>query len=62
MQKSYLILSAMEWFSGKPSAMNVARSIWEGADEKGLEKVPRQLPTSLGKRAMSSLYGPSPVP
>ncbi len=62
MQKSYLILSAMEWFSGKPSAMNVAHSVWEGADEKGAAMVPRQPPTSFGKRAMSSLYGPSPVP
>ena len=52
MYKSCLILRAMEWFSGKPSAINVARSVWEGADEKGPAMVPRQPPTSFGKGAM----------
>jgi hypothetical protein len=47
MYKSCLILRAMEWFSGKPSAINVARSVWEGADEKGPAMVPRQPPTSF---------------
>ena len=37
MHKSYLILRAMEWFSGKPSAINVACSVWEGGNGKGLE-------------------------
>ena len=48
MYKSCLILRAMECFSGKPSAINVARSVWEGADEKGPAMVPRQPPTSFG--------------
>ena len=52
MYKSCLILRAMEWFSGKPSAINVARSVWEGADEKGPAMVPRQPPTSFGKGRM----------
>ena len=47
MYKSCLILRVMEWFSGKPSAINVARSVWEGADEKGPAMVPRQPPTSF---------------
>jgi len=37
MRKSCLILSAMEWFSGKPSAINVACSVWEGGNGEGLE-------------------------
>ena len=37
MHKSCLILSAMEWFSGKPSAINVACSVWEGGNGEGLE-------------------------
>ena len=59
MYKSCLILRAMEWFSGKPSAINVARSVWEGADEKGPAMVPRQPPTSFlgeGTMATSSPY------
>ena len=56
MYKSCLILRAMECFSGKPSAINVARSVWEGADEKGPAMVPRQPPTSfLGEGAMGTL-------
>ena len=51
MYKSCLILRAMEWFSGKPSAINVARSVWEGADERAA-MVPRQPPTSFGKGRM----------
>jgi hypothetical protein len=37
MHKSYLILSAMEWSSGKPSAINVTCSVWEGGNGEGLE-------------------------
>jgi hypothetical protein len=37
MHKSSLILRAMEWLSGKPSAINVACSVWEGGNGEGLE-------------------------
>ena len=56
MYKSCLILRAMEWFSGKPSAINVARSVWEGADEKGPAMVPRQPPTSFGRLRHEAAY------
>jgi len=49
----------MEWFSGKPSAINVACSVWEGGNGEGLEStspVPYFIREGAVGKGLSSRY------